>query len=315
MCRQALEFGILAPLLRADKWHAHFTPAHFPNVPYIHSRLLIQTLATYTIYPCVLRAAAIAIEKVPRKLQSNLDKAGPMREAWKRFKDVVQMRLQVPGAPVGPFEPLICSNLFCPLVSPKDAEGASKRCSGCGDVLYCGSACQNIDWKHHKKFCKEMQAINDRRPTVPKEETDFSHKVALHELEMHKNYILQKWRTTPDNHSPRSVYVYPNGRTSEYEEDPRSLKIQVVILNYEQSHTSDKLRPIIDFTSAPMFEHTGLPTMEELAQRYRNEWKAIKLLAEKPQKRGMRAGIVVIRIPEGLFTVRKFFTLLPYSIS
>jgi hypothetical protein len=119
MCRQALEFGILAPLLRADKWHTHFTPAHFPNVPYIHSRLLIQTLATYTIYPCVLRAAAIAIEKVPRKLQANLDKEGPMREAWKQFKDVVQMRLQVPGAPAGPFEPLICSNLFGGVLSSK----------------------------------------------------------------------------------------------------------------------------------------------------------------------------------------------------
>ena len=157
--------------------------------------------------------------------------------------------------------------------------------------------------------------LNQGRPTVPKEETDFSHKVALHELEMHKNFILQKWRTTPDNHSPRSVYVYPNGRTSEYEEDPHSLKTQVVILDYEQSHTSDKLRPAINFTSAPMFEHTGLPTMEKLAQRYKNEWKAIRLLAEKPQKRGMRAGIVVIRIPEGLFAVRKFFSLLPYSIS
>jgi hypothetical protein len=29
----------------------------------------------------------------------------------------------------------------------------------------------------------------------------------------------------------------------------------------------------------------------------------------------MRVGIVVVRIPEGMFTVRKFFSLLPYSIS
>jgi hypothetical protein len=86
MCRQALEFGILAPLLRADKWHTRLTPAHFPNVPYIHSRLLIQTLATYTIYPTVLRAAATSIENVPIKLQANLDKAGPMRGAWGQFK-------------------------------------------------------------------------------------------------------------------------------------------------------------------------------------------------------------------------------------
>jgi len=117
MCRQALEFGILAPLLRADKWHTHFTPAHFPNVPYIHARLLIQTLATYTIYPCVLRAAAIAIKQVPGKLQANLDKAGPMKKAWNQFKDVVQGRLQVPGAPAGPFDRLICSNLFVDVFS------------------------------------------------------------------------------------------------------------------------------------------------------------------------------------------------------
>ncbi|KAJ7246129.1 hypothetical protein B0H12DRAFT_1126891 [Mycena haematopus] len=315
MCRQVLELGILAPLLRADKWHAHLTPAHFPHVPYIHSRLLIQTLATYTIYPCVLRAAAVAIEKVPAKLQEKLDKAGPMRPAWKEFKGVVQRHLQVPGAPVGPFDSLTCSNLFCPLPSPDDDVGALRRCAGCGDALYCGPACQTVDWKNHKKFCKEMQAINDKRPTVPKEETDFAHKVALHELEMHKDFILQKWRATPNNHSPLTFHMHPDGRASEYEqEDPRSLKIQVAILNYEQDHTSDALRPTIGFTSAPMFEHNGLPTMEESAQRYREEWKAIKSLAEKRCKRGMRAGIVVVRVPEGLFTVRKFFSLLSYSL-
>jgi len=157
--------------------------------------------------------------------------------------------------------------------------------------------------------------LNQERPTVPKEETDFARQVALHELEVHKNFILQKWRTTPTNDGPRTLHIHPDGRTSSYRENPHSVEIQVVILNYEQDHTSDKLRPTIGFTSAPMFEHTGLPTMEESAQRYRNEWKAVKLLAEKPQKRGMRAGIVVIRIPEGLFTVRKFFSLLHYSIS
>ncbi|KAF9073485.1 hypothetical protein BDP27DRAFT_280567 [Rhodocollybia butyracea] len=134
MCRQCLDFGILAPLLRADKWHTRLTPAHFPSVPYIHARLLVQTLATYTIYPCVLRAAAVAIEKVPTKLGANLDKAGPMKLAWKQFKDVVQARLQVPGAPVGPFEPLVCSNFFCPLTSPAEAE-VMKKCAGCGDAL------------------------------------------------------------------------------------------------------------------------------------------------------------------------------------
>jgi hypothetical protein len=49
--------------------------------------------------------------------------------------------------------------------------------------------------------------------------------------------------------------------------------------------------------------------------KYMQEWKAIKLLAGKPQERGMHVGIVVIRIPEGMFTVRKFFSLLPYSVS
>jgi len=157
--------------------------------------------------------------------------------------------------------------------------------------------------------------LNQEKPTVLKEETDFARQVALHELETHKNFILQKWRTTPKNDGPMTLHVHPDGRTSAYRENPHSVEIQVVILNYEQDHTSDKLRPTIGFTSAPMFEHTGLPIMEESAQRYRTEWKAIKLLAEKPQKRGTRAGIVVIRIPEGLFTVRKFFSLLPYSIS
>ncbi|KAF7341879.1 hypothetical protein MSAN_02043500 [Mycena sanguinolenta] len=312
LCRQVLDFGILAPLLRADKWHAHLTPAHFPNVPYIHSRLLIQTLATYTIYPSVLRAAATAIEMVPVKLQANLDKAGPMREAWQQFKDVVQRHLRIPGAPVGPFDRVICSNLFCPLVSPAAAEGSLKRCAGCGDALYCGSSCQTVDWKNHKKFCKEMQAVSYTTPTIPKEETEFARKVALHELETHKDFILQKWRTSPDNHSPGTTYIHRDGSSSFVEPDPHSPKIQVVILDYEINHTSGSLRPTLGFMSAPMFEHLGLPTMEESAQRYRKEWNAIKLLAEKPQKRGKRAGIVVVRIPEGIFRVQKFFSLLCY---
>ncbi|KAJ7182351.1 hypothetical protein C8R43DRAFT_1228809 [Mycena crocata] len=263
MCRQAFDLGILAPLLRADKWHTRLSPAHFPNVPYIHSSFLIQTLATYTIYPCVLRAAAITIQKVPSKLQANLDKSGPMRKAWSDFKDVVRRRLEVPGAPSAPFEPSICSNLFAD------------------------------------------------RPTIPNEETVFAHKVALHELETHKNFILQKWRTAPNNHSPMVVDLRNN---TEYEqEDPRSRKIQVVIMNYEQDHLSAALRPTIAFTSAPMFEHTGLPMMDP--PKYRQEWNSIKSLAEKPQKRGMRTGIVVVRIPEGMFTVRKFFSLLSYSAS
>ncbi|KAJ7673860.1 hypothetical protein DFH06DRAFT_750834 [Mycena polygramma] len=167
MCRQVFESGILVPLLRADKWHSHLSPAHFPDVPYIHSGFLIQTLATCTIYPAVLSAAAAAIEMVPAKLQANLDAAGPMKAAWQQFKDVVQRRLQVPGAPVGPFNRAICSNLFCPLLSPAEFEGTPKRCSGCGDALYCGPTCQTVDWKNHKKFCKEMQAVN-YGPPYPK---------------------------------------------------------------------------------------------------------------------------------------------------
>ncbi|KAE9404518.1 hypothetical protein BT96DRAFT_989335 [Gymnopus androsaceus JB14] len=89
----------------------------------------------------------------------------------------------------------------------------------------------------------------------------------------------------PKQSFPNTVVLHPNGRTSTHEqEDPRSAKIQVVILNYEQDHTSEKLRPTIEFTSAPMFEHIGLPTMEKSAQRYRQEWNAIKTLANKPQK-------------------------------
>ena len=29
-----------------------------------------------------------------------------------------------------------------------------KRCSTCKDILYCGTACQNADWKRHKKKCR-----------------------------------------------------------------------------------------------------------------------------------------------------------------
>ncbi|KAE9385112.1 hypothetical protein BT96DRAFT_928960 [Gymnopus androsaceus JB14] len=314
MCRQALDFGILPPLLRADKWHRQLTPAHFLRVPHIHVQCLIQTLATYTIYPCVLRAAAIAIEKVPAKLGANLDEGGPMKPAWKQFKRVDKERIQVPGAPAGPFKPLICSNFFCPMTSPSEAKVVFKRCIGCGDALYCGPDCQSVDWKNHKTACKEMQEINDNRPTVPKEETDFAHKVALHELEhLHKGFILQTWRLKPNNHSPMTLVMHPNGSWTS--ENDQSTKIQVVILDYGQDYTSDKLRPTIEFTSAPMFEHVSLPTMATASQRYIQEWNDIKALADRPQKSGMYIGIVVIYIPEGFFTVQKFFSLLPYSIS
>ncbi|KAJ6506773.1 hypothetical protein C8R45DRAFT_1090447 [Mycena sanguinolenta] len=85
---------------------------------------------------------------------------------------------------------------------------------------------------------------------------------------------------------------------------------QVAIFNYEYDHTSDSLRPTLGFTSAPMFEHTGLPMLEESTERYRKEWNTLKLQAEKPQKRGKRAGIVVLRIPEEMFRVQKSSRLL-----
>ncbi|KAJ7642185.1 hypothetical protein FB45DRAFT_366128 [Roridomyces roridus] len=155
--RQVLSFGILAPLLRADKWHKHLTPKHFPGAPYIHVGLLIQILATYTIYPSVLHSAVVAIEEVPVKLQNRLDKAGPMTSAWKTFKNVVESRSKIPGAPPRPFDISRCSNLSCSARGTRNTE--SKRCAGCGDALYCGPACQKVDWQNHRNTCRELQAL------------------------------------------------------------------------------------------------------------------------------------------------------------
>jgi hypothetical protein len=84
-------------------------------------------------------------------------------------------------------------------------------------------------------------------------------------------------------------------------------------VSLSKAHCSNKSNRIT--ASASMFEHVGLGSMEESAQRYMQEWKAMKLLAGKPQERGIRVGIVVIHIPEGIFTVRKFCSLLPCSVS
>ena len=32
-----------------------------------------------------------------------------------------------------------------------------KTCGGCTAVVYCSDACQQADWPHHKKFCKDMK--------------------------------------------------------------------------------------------------------------------------------------------------------------
>ena len=39
----------------------------------------------------------------------------------------------------------------------KPSVGSKKYCGGHCGVVYCSDACQQADWPHHKKFCKEMK--------------------------------------------------------------------------------------------------------------------------------------------------------------
>ena len=47
------------------------------------------------------------------------------------------------------------SESFCIFCSKQSPE--LLQCSGCGDVRYCGQACQKSHWKHHKKDCKPFR--------------------------------------------------------------------------------------------------------------------------------------------------------------
>lgn len=38
-------------------------------------------------------------------------------------------------------------------------EGKLKRCAKCEQVYYCGTACQNADWKRHKLFCGKKEHL------------------------------------------------------------------------------------------------------------------------------------------------------------
>lgn len=47
---------------------------------------------------------------------------------------------------------LLCSNCH-----KKPSVGSNKYCGGYCGVVYCSDACQQADWPHHKKFCKDLK--------------------------------------------------------------------------------------------------------------------------------------------------------------
>ena len=47
--------------------------------------------------------------------------------------------------------------LHCSNCNKKPSVGGKKFCGGYCGVVYCSDACQQADWPHHKKFCKEMK--------------------------------------------------------------------------------------------------------------------------------------------------------------
>mmetsp|Transcript_5034 Transcript_5034/g.9496 ORF Transcript_5034/g.9496 Transcript_5034/m.9496 type:complete len:223 (+) Transcript_5034:70-738(+) len=42
--------------------------------------------------------------------------------------------------------------------APSCMNQGSKKCSGCGNVRYCGKECQTAHWKKHKKVCKKKDS-------------------------------------------------------------------------------------------------------------------------------------------------------------
>ncbi|KAK6969684.1 hypothetical protein R3P38DRAFT_2814064 [Favolaschia claudopus] len=72
---------------------------------------------------------------------------------WATFSTTLHRRLEIYHGlqSDGPISRWACDNVLCSHIQPKSD---FKRCSGCQEVLYCSTQCQQIDWQRgHRRYC------------------------------------------------------------------------------------------------------------------------------------------------------------------
>merc|ERR1712098_322038 len=76
--------------------------------------------------------------------------------------DMVFPPREVPKAPkhVKKMHKMIDREKECANCGEKRPMSCLKTCSGCHNVLYCGTVCQKKHWKFHKKDCKRKKKAN-----------------------------------------------------------------------------------------------------------------------------------------------------------
>ncbi|KAL4439786.1 hypothetical protein ABPG75_002787 [Micractinium tetrahymenae] len=91
--------------------------------------------------------------------------AAALQEWWARPEQVAAARLEAAQAAAV----RSCANLRCANLGLEGGAAAGegvgcRRCSGCRISYYCGTACQNADWRAgHRKVCSELAAERQRQ--------------------------------------------------------------------------------------------------------------------------------------------------------
>ncbi|KAF8881181.1 hypothetical protein CPB85DRAFT_1340553 [Mucidula mucida] len=128
----------------------------------------VDLFNAFTVHRQVLRASHRAVKKVLyMNLEDNIEKEGPLWDAWERFRDIVDERWQAKEDYIQ--------------AGPKDWCDNEPLCA-CAFSYYCSRTCQRAAWKTgHKETCQAQQkAIKEGAP-IPTTQRDIQFFFAMAE--------------------------------------------------------------------------------------------------------------------------------------
>ncbi|KAF9024361.1 hypothetical protein BDZ89DRAFT_125334 [Hymenopellis radicata] len=187
---------------------------------------LIDLLNGFTMHRQVLREAHKALKKVlSRNLEDDIEKEGPLWNAWERFRDVVDERWQAKADYIEAGPKDWCDNKPCQAFA--SSQRRLKQC-GCSVTYYCSRICQRDAWRAgHKEECEARQKSIKEGSPVPTTQRDIQFFFAMaegdynfhsDEINRRTNEFLRARRTT-------TVLPYPVVIQFNYTVVPRKVTI------------------------------------------------------------------------------------------
>ncbi|KAK7006879.1 hypothetical protein R3P38DRAFT_3366727 [Favolaschia claudopus] len=181
----------------------------------IQSGLLSAILicAQHTLSSAAPRGICFLLRYVIGPATAYLESLLHIAQAYSVLSDTISNPIVAPASPHqsniqiyhglqsdGPISQWACDNVLCSHIQPKSD---FKRCSGCQEVLYCSTQCQQIDWQRgHRRYCAlYWTSGRDLRLSFTSSERRFLRAVVHKDYEDKRSEISQtlvtRWAANP----------------------------------------------------------------------------------------------------------------------